>query len=119
MANEEAERRNLHFKIEEEKVEKELNKEIQNLKTDIVKEKYPALKFISKLFRILAWLIAITTVIVFFNMLSHGQMDIPIGIGVIIGGGILFATFIAIAEGIKVFIDIEHNTRIAASNSGK
>ena len=119
VANEEAERRNLHFKIEKEKVEKEISKEIQNLKTDIVKERYPALRFISGLYRILAWLIGIATAIVFLYMLSQGQMGIPIGIGVLIGGGILFVTFLAIAEGIKVFIDIEHNTRITASNSGK
>lgn len=52
-------------------------------------------------------------------MLSQGQMGILISIGVLIGGGILFVTFLAIAEGIKVFIDIEHNTRITALNSGK
>jgi hypothetical protein len=119
VANEEAERRNLHFKIEKEKMEKEINKEIQNLKSDIVKERYPVLEFISKLYKILAWLIGITAVIAFFCLLSKGQSSMYIGIGVLIGGGILFVTFIAIAEGIKVFIDIENNTRITASNSGK
>lgn len=34
-------------------------------------------------------------------------------------GGLLFVTLLATAEGIKVFIDIEHNTRITASNSKK
>lgn len=119
VAREEAERRNLHFEIENEKAEKQINKEIQKLKTDVVKERYPALRFISGLYRILAWLIGIATVIAFFYMLSQGQMGIPIGIGILIGGSILFVTFLAIAEGIKVFIDIEHNTRITATNSGK
>lgn len=119
VANEEAEKRILKFSLENEKVETEIKKEIQKLKTDAVKERYPALRFISGLYRILAWLIGIATAIIFFYMLSQGKMGIPIGIGVLIGGGILFVTFLAIAEVIKVFTDIEHNTRITATNSGK
>ena len=118
-AEEEAKKRNIQFDIEDENIETEINKEIQKLKTHVVKERYPALRFISGVYRLLAWLFAIATVIVFVYMLSQGQMDILSGIGVLMGGGIIFVTLLATAEGIQVFVDIEHNTRISATNSRK
>ena len=115
----EAKKRNIQFDIGDENIETEINKEIQKLKTDVVRERYPALRFISGLYRLLAWLFAIATVIVFVYMLSQGQMDVLSGIGVLMGGGIIFVTLLAAAEGIQVFVDIEHNTRISATNSRK
>jgi len=47
------------------------------------------------------------------------QIDVLFYIGGILIGGILFVSLLAAAEGILVFMDIEHNTRITAVNSKK
>lgn len=119
-ADEEANKRNLNFNYEEVKAETVINEEIKKLKTDVMSERYPALIFISGIYRLLAWIILIATAIILFYMLSQGgQMGVPFAVGAILIGGILFVTLLAAAEGIKVFIDIEHNTRITAMNSKK
>lgn len=120
-AYEEAKTRNLQSNFEEVNRETAIKEEIQKLKFDLVSERCPALRFISGIYKLLAWLILIATVITLFYTQSqaHGQISIPFVIGTIVIGGILFVTMLAVAEGIKVFIDIEHNTRITATNSAK
>jgi len=99
------------------KAETVINEKIKKLKTEVVNERYPALRFISGVYRFLAWLILIATAIILFYKLYQGQMAILFAVGAILIGGILFVTLLAAAEGVKVFIDIEHNTRITAMNS--
>lgn len=119
-ADAEAKKRNLNFNYEKEKIDAGINEEIQKLKTDVVNERYPALRFISGVYRLLAWTILIATIIILLYMSSQGgQMGIPFTVGAILISGILFVTMLAAAEGIKVFIDIAHNTRITALNSKK
>ena len=118
-AEAEAKKRNLNFNYEEVKIETEINKEIEKLKTDVVNERYPALRFISGVYRLLAWVILVSTVIVFIYFLYQGLFVNLFSFGAILIGGLLFVTLLATAEGIKVFIDIEHNTRITATNSRK
>ena len=103
----------------EEKIETGITQDIQKLKSDAVNRKYPALRFISDLYKILAWIIVVATAIVFFFGLSQEKLGILVAIGSIVIGGILVVTLLAIAEGIKLFIDIEHNTRLTAMNSNK
>lgn len=92
---------------------------MQRLKTDVIYERYPALKFISGFYRVLAWICFVGSIITFIYLLTQGKLGIPLAIGTILIGGILFVTFLAIAEGIKLFMDIAQNTRITAINSKK
>ncbi|MEO8146855.1 MAG: hypothetical protein ABI723_04410 [Bacteroidia bacterium] len=113
-ASAETQKRNLHSDYEEVKIETGINEEIQKLKTSVVSERYPTLRFISGVYRFLALLVIIATAIILFYGLKVGTNGLVFSIGVIVIGGILFVTSLAAAEGIKVFIDIEHNTRISA-----
>lgn len=75
--------------------------------------RYPALRFISGFYKILAYLVVIIAVIAIIisfasDSPSLGVLEILIAL---IGGGFLFISFLAASEIIKVFIDIEHNTR--------
>ncbi len=116
IANEEAEKRGL---LEVEKIkstQNRMNQELKKLQSEVSLDKYPALKFISGVFRLIAWIIAIITVIAAVYLITQGDLGIVSALGVLVGGGILFIIHLAIAELIKVFIDIEYNTRIGAAN---
>jgi uncharacterized protein YebE (UPF0316 family) len=78
-------------------------------KSDVYKYRYPALRFISWLFWIFAVIIFIISIILGFNLLDNGD-DIFALISFTVGifFGLLFA---ATSEIIKVFVDIEYNTR--------
>lgn len=116
----EAKKRNLNFSYTEEKLGVSVKKEIKEHKTDVVNERYPVLKFISRVYKVLAWVILVATVIIFLYILSqNGHVEIPFAIGTLFIGGFLFVILLSVAGAIKVFIDIEHNTRITAMNSKK
>lgn len=106
--------------IQENKSSREsINKEI------IVVKKYHALRIISTIFKVLAWINGITFGIIFLAGLAgsaRGAMgDIPslgglafIGsLGILILGALSVIITFAIAEIILVFIDIEENTRLS------
>jgi hypothetical protein len=79
------------------------------------KSRYPALITISTLYRILAWLSLIGSIVA--GIIWDGDksdFSFPLLIEFIIVGVIGCITFLAIAEGIMVFIDIEYNTRKTA-----
>lgn len=78
-------------------------------KADVYKYRYPALRFIAWLFWIFAVIIIIISIVIGFNLLDDGN-DIFALISFTIGifFGLLFA---ATSEIIKVFVDIEYNTR--------
>jgi len=81
------------------------------------KTKYPALKLISGVYKLLAHLTAIISILisVFYILNNNGEYIIPII--TIISGGILVITFFAISEIILIFIDIEKNTRDVEKNT--
>ncbi len=79
-------------------------------------EKYPALRIISGMYNFFAWLIAIAAVIGIFMVIDNNSREegLLISLGIFIIGIIIFISLRAVAEVIKVFIDIEENTRKAA-----
>ncbi|NOZ60346.1 MAG: zinc ribbon domain-containing protein [Calditrichaeota bacterium] len=95
--------------IEEEKIESSSENDGQ---------KYPALRTISGIYKVLAWITGIGAVITLFygfTLLGKGYSAKTTGISLITSSlimGILgVIAFLAISEGIKLFIDIESNSR--------
>lgn len=80
-------------------------------------KRYPALRVISTIYRILAYLSAVGGIIgvmVGISKMSErygGAAGGTILLLSLLYGAIAFITFLAIAEAIHVFIDIEENTR--------
>jgi tellurite resistance protein TehA-like permease len=97
---------------------------IQNLK---IQRRYPALRTLSTILAIVAWLIAFFTLIIvaalFSKSLSHDNYNNDNGVSTIypfiafVVGAILFIVLLAYSEIIKVFVDIEENTRMAVLKS--
>ncbi len=71
--------------------------------------RYPALMTISGIFVVFAWIVGISALIVTFYFLSADSKILRL-ISFIFGGLIVLG-LVAISESIKVFIDIEYNTR--------
>lgn len=90
-------------------IEKTENQE--NSTTD--KKRYPALRTISVVYKVLAWVAALAGIVGAINVFANNNSDFAalIALGYIIGGLFVALIFAAISEGIKLFIDIEHNTR--------
>jgi hypothetical protein len=72
--------------------------------------RYPALRTIARVYMVLAWIIGIAAIITTFYFLSEDEMKI-FGLVSLIVGGLLTLGLAAISESIKVFLDIEYNTR--------
>jgi hypothetical protein len=75
------------------------------------KKRYPALRTIAGIYFVLAWIVGIFAVIIAFYSLSQNE-----NVGLYVVPSILVGAFIvlgllATSESIKVFIDIEENTR--------
>ena len=70
--------------------------------------KYPALRTIATVYQVLAATVAVVTAIAF--VVALGQSNL-IAIICLVVGLAAAISFLAVAEGIKVFVDIEHNTR--------
>lgn len=79
--------------------------------------KYPVLQTLSGMISIIAWLIAVLTVIIALALLRNSDGDgswiLPVGTLAI--GAIFSISLFAYSEIIKVFVDIEENTRQAAA----
>ena len=78
--------------------------------------RYPALRFIASIYRLLAYLIGIAAFICVFigliiALMDDGERGILMIIVGLLGGFVGFITSLAAAEGIIVFLDIEKNTR--------
>lgn len=83
----------------------------QSIDTPITNRyRYPALRTISGIYMVLAWIIGIAAIIVTFYFLSESNTKI-FGIVSLVIGGLLALGLAAISEAIKVFLDIEYNTR--------
>ena len=80
--------------------------------------KYPALRFLSTLLRFCAWMILAATLLACLIALTKGgDFRFIITIAVLVIGGFLGVILFAIAESLVVLVDIEFNTRNAASNA--
>ena len=92
-----------------------------------VGNRYPILRLLSTVYRIIAWIIIVLVPIVvaiaaaaggaLFGGGSGGGFIAFLG-GLVAGaiaGALISLPFFAISEAIKVFIDIEHNTRLTAA----
>lgn len=84
-----------------------------NNENNITRYRYPALRTIAGIYMVLAWLIGIAAIITTFYFLSQNRMQI-FGLVSLIVGGLLALGLAAISESIKVFLDIEYNTRKAS-----
>lgn len=87
----------------------EENSKITKDKPDAYRYRYPVLSYISLLFRIFAVIIFIVCIVIGINQLEWGDNVLALisfAVGIFIG--LLFA---ATSEVIKVFVDIEYNTR--------
>ena len=80
-------------------------------------EKYPALRTLSGVIAFIAWTVAILTLIIVIALLSNssGEGSWVLPVGTLAIGAILFIVLLAYSEIIKVFVDIEENTRMAAA----
>ena len=72
--------------------------------------KYPALLTISTTYLIFGWIIGFATVIVTVYFFSKPELGI-FGLVSLVIGGLLVLGLVSFSEIIKVFIDIENNTR--------
>lgn len=77
-------------------------------------KKYPALRTIAGIFAGLAWIIGLAAVIGTGYLITTGEQGIIASIPMILGGALTVIMLVAASELIKLFIDIEYNTRQAA-----
>ena len=84
----------------------------------LFKKRYPALRVISTVTTLLAWLFAAMTVVVSvsaYYIISKNSSDdaeaIIFAIALVMIGGFIFIVLLAQSESLKVFLDIEENTR--------
>ncbi len=78
--------------------------------------KYPALRTISGIYRVSAWIIGIVTVLFSLLFLQAGEWGLIFTLISIVVGGLIILGVLAVAESIMVFIDIEYNTRQKKKN---
>ncbi len=83
--------------------------EIGSPSIDNDEKRYPALRTISGIYKVVGWLIIVATVIVAVALLAQDVAIFAV-IALVIGALIVLGLF-ATAESIMVIIDIEHNTR--------
>lgn len=96
-----------------------LSKEDQQEFTEVKKElqvadrmaRYPVLQMIVKFYRILAAILAVIALSVMGYAFSESEHGIALVIPILLVAGILILNVLAAAERIKVWIDIEYNTR--------
>ena len=79
-------------------------------------KKYPALRTLSGIIAFIAWTVAILALIIVFALLSKLNEGVSwiFPVGTLVVGTVLFIALLAYAEIIKVFVDIEENTRKTA-----
>jgi len=87
-----------------------------NEQKETFEKRYPASRTIAGVISFIAWTVAVITVIIAFigfsNLPSNsGGMEIIIPLGTLIIGAFFFIILLSQSEMIKVFIDIEENTR--------
>lgn len=75
-------------------------------------KRYPALRTIAGIYTVFAWIIAVVAAFVAFTVYTKDSSGgLMIAIPTIVIGALILLGLLAAAESIKVFIDIEENTR--------
>ncbi|HDZ03253.1 MAG TPA: hypothetical protein ENH52_17735 [Nitrospirae bacterium] len=95
-----------------------MNFGIINKTSHVNYKRYPVLRLISNIYKVLAWLSAFSTAIIAILSCttSRGEYGcLMIILSSLVIGTITVITLLAVSEGIKVFIDIEENTRSIAT----
>ncbi len=85
-----------------------------NSSQKVTGDRYPALITIASIYQILAFLVAIAALIIIFKDITQVSGGSIISLIALVLGSLIVLGLFAVAEGIKVFIDIEYNTRQAA-----
>lgn len=91
-----------------------LEKETFKIPGDVNNEgrRYPALRIISVIFKIFAWVVGIFTILLaILQIAALGEWGIILSFGSILGGTLITLLLMAISESLIVFVDIERNTR--------
>lgn len=78
------------------------------------RHRYPTLKAISGIYMVLAWVFGIAAIFTTLCFLSEDEMKI-FGLVSLVVGGLLVLGLAATSQLIKVFLDIEFNTRKATN----
>lgn len=93
-------------------------KDTPDQQTSYETEKYPALKTIAGIYVILSAIVGLASVAaaIYFSTRTS-DTGIIIGVSIIVGGAITVLLLAAASELIKLFIDIEHNTRQVANRT--
>lgn len=83
----------------------------QQEETDVTK-RYPALRTIAGIYSVFAWIIGIVAVIIaIYSYSQNEKAGLIVAIPTIVVGALIVLGLLAASESIKVFIDIEENTR--------
>jgi hypothetical protein len=86
---------------------------------EISETRYPNLRLVASVYRALGWLVAGVAVLAAIGALvtsrDTGFFQIVMFLAMLLLGVVGFVSFVAFAEGIQVFLDIEENTRRAAT----
>jgi hypothetical protein len=82
-----------------------------DIERHIPARKYPALRVIAGLYQIIALVIALLALIGLLISLQQSASTPVIAVLCLVIGFIGVVSFLALSESIKVFIDVEHNTR--------
>lgn len=90
------------------------DKQVNKNELESSKSKYPALRTIVVICKVFAFIIGIAAVIIAIVCISQGQAGAMTGIIFLLIGALIVIGLIAVSELIKVFIDIEYNTRQAS-----
>lgn len=101
-------REDSYVSVIEENIQNKQDKQLEITNKD--KTKYPALNVISAAYQFLAWLSAFISLLTFVIFLINDGVNIISIISIVIGA-ILLISFLAASEIIRLFIDIESNTR--------
>ena len=103
------------LKTEEKQEELLKEKEYKEISKTMLPEKYPALRTISGVFTAFGFIVGLVTIIGTIFFLVQGKEGLIPGIGTLVFGALITLCVIAVAESIKVIVDIEHNTRQTAN----
>ncbi|HBL73036.1 MAG TPA: hypothetical protein DD409_09265 [Bacteroidales bacterium] len=79
-------------------------------------DRYPALKLIAGFYKVLAWLVLVGAFLGLAALAALDMLTLWRGVGLFLGAGLLFVSLMALSELIRLFIDMEKNTRHGFKN---
>lgn len=90
----------------------DIDRAAAEIEGQIPARKYPALRVIAGLYQMIAVVIALLALIALLISFQQSAGTPVIAVLCLVIGFIGVVSFLALSESIKVFIDVEHNTRI-------